>query len=290
MGRQRRFFHNYEYVFLAYFLYTSVLALLLPVAGRVRFPTLGVNALVIGGLALVVYAHNLRGRVLLGRMRHWYALPLILLSYREMGWFALPHSGTALEQVWIRWDRLLLNDWGLKPLIEALGPVGPATLEISYSLVYAMVPFGLGTLYLFRREARASTYLFQATLGLLLAYALFPYFPSDPPWTVFPGEDFPAYGSIFRQFNGALLAGHGIRTSVFPSAHVSGAFSAAFALLRVLPERRWVGRLNLVLAVLIATATVYGRYHYAVDAVAGFGIAVVVALICRRQAVEWREA
>jgi membrane-associated phospholipid phosphatase len=117
-------------------------------------------------------------------------------------------------------------------------------------------------------------------LGLFAAYALFPYFPSEPPWTVFPGTDVPEFNTLFRRFNAALLAGHGIHTSVFPSAHVSGAFSVAFALLRLVPERRWVGWANLVLAVSIATATVYGRYHYAVDAMAGFAIGILVALIC----------
>ena len=46
-------------------------------------------------------------------------------------------------------------------------------------------------------------------------------------------------------------------------------------MLRALPRRRWVGRALFALAVSIALATVYGRYHYAVDAVAGLGVALV---------------
>jgi membrane-associated phospholipid phosphatase len=76
--------------------------------------------------------------------------------------------------------------------------------------------------------------------------------------------------TVFRRFNQAMLGGLGIHTSVFPSAHVAGAFGAAFNMMATLPEHRWVGRVLLVIAVLIATATVYGRYHYAADAVAGF--------------------
>jgi membrane-associated phospholipid phosphatase len=45
--------------------------------------------------------------------------------------------------------------------------------------------------------------------------------------------------------------------------------------MRALPEKRWVWRTLLVTAMLIATATVYGRYHYVVDAVAGFAVSVV---------------
>ena len=80
--------------------------------------------------------------------------------------------------------------------------------------------------------------------------------------------------TVFRRFNWWMLGGYGIHTSVFPSAHVAGAFSTAFAMISTLPEHRWVGRLLLVIAILIATATVYGRYHYAADAVAGFVMAV----------------
>jgi membrane-associated phospholipid phosphatase len=36
-----------------------------------------------------------------------------------------------------------------------------------------------------------------------------------------------------------------------------------------LPEKKWTWRFLFVMAVLIATATVYGRYHYLADAAAG---------------------
>jgi len=277
---RRSFFRDNEYVLFAYFLYTSLLALILPVSRTVTVATLATNIVVIGGLAFLVYAYRLRNNGFLGGLRDWYMVPLVLLAYRQMGWFALPHTGTELENSWIVWDRMLLNDWGLKSAIEALGPVVPSVLEVSYSLVYAMVPLGLLSLYVLGARERSGAYLFQVMLGLFAAYALFPYFPSEPPWTVFPGTDVPEYNTLFRQFNAALLTRHGIHTSVFPSAHVSGAFSAAFALLRLVPERRWLGWVNLVLAVSIATATVYGRYHYAADATAGFAIGVFVALIC----------
>jgi len=47
-----------------------------------------------------------------------------------------------------------------------------------------------------------------------------------------------------------MLGSYGIHTSVFPSAHVAGAFGAAFTMMRVLPERRWAGRFLLVMAIL----------------------------------------
>jgi len=115
--------------------------------------------------------------------------------------------------------------------------------------------------------------------GTLLAYALFPYFPSDPPRTLFGGSDLPNVITPIRRFNLWILGGYGIHSSVLPSAHVSSAFSAAWALLWLLPEKRKFGWTMLAYAVSVAVATVYGRYHYAVDAVAGLGVSVIAALM-----------
>ena len=52
-----------------------------------------------------------------------------------------------------------------------------------------------------------------------------------------------------------------------------------------MPETKWVARTILVLAFLIATATVYGRYHYLADAVAGFGVSVCCYWLTRGR---WR--
>lgn len=272
-----------EKVLAAYFLYTSVLAFVLPVSARVSQVTLAMNLIVLGGLALIAYAHSLRRREPLAVLRDWYVPPLLLLAYREMGWFALPHASASLEQSWVVWDRWLLNEAGLRAVIELLGPALPLLLEAAYTLVYAMPPFGLAMLYAFGRRRRAEALLCPLTLAVLSTYALFPLFPSEPPWTVFPGEDLPTYDSPVRRFNAAMLRSQGIHTSVFPSAHVAGSFAVAFAMVGLLPERKWVGRLLAVLAVLIALATVYGRYHYAVDAAAGFAISVAATAVARRR-------
>jgi membrane-associated phospholipid phosphatase len=163
---------------------------------------------------------------------------------------------------------------GLRAVVESLGPVLPTLLEICYMLVYALGPLAMAILFAYRRRERADRLMFTLSLAVLLSYTQFPFWPSEPPRTVFPGMDFPPYLSVFRRFNWWYLGSQGIHTSVFPSAHVSGAFGAAFGMWRALPEHPWAGRALLVMAALIATATVYGRYHYFADAAAGFGVAL----------------
>jgi membrane-associated phospholipid phosphatase len=268
----------YEWVLIAYFTYTAVVAQVLPAVMPVPVVIPLLNLTVIASLYLLAFAHSLRGSLLLGIMRDWFVFPLLLLAYREMGWMARPILSHDLEAQWVVWDRVVLQG-GLKAAVEVLGPVLPGLLEICYVLVYVTGMFGMAMLYAYRRRERAARFLYVVVPAVLLCYVQFPFWPSEPPRAVFPGELFPAYDTVFRRFNWWMLAGQGIHTSVFPSAHVAGAFGAAFGMWKVLPEHPWVGRFLLVLAVLIATATVYGRYHYLADAMAGFVVAVVAFAI-----------
>ena len=268
-----------ESTLVVYFAYAMVLAQVLPVRPPIPALTLGVNLALTGGIFLAAYAYSLRRSRLLGVIRDWYPAVVLLLAYREMGWMAPAGHTYALERTWVVWDKFFLNQLGIKAAIESAGPLFPGLLEISYTLVYSMPFVGLAVLYAYNHRERADSLLFPLALSVLSAYALFPYFPSEPPRTVFPGEDFPSYMTVFRQFNWAMLGNYGIHTSVFPSAHVSGSFAVAFAVRRILPGQKWPGRFLLLLAILIAIATVYGRYHYLADAAAGLAIALAACAL-----------
>jgi membrane-associated phospholipid phosphatase len=260
---------------MAYFAYAALLAALLAmpagIRGRCLSLGLGLSAAV---LLLAVLENRLAPRPpdrphLWTILRDWLPLGLALVAYRQMDWFTPAAHDHHLEQSWVVWDRALLGPWGLRAAIESLGLVLPAYLELCYLVVYAIGPFALAVLYILRRRDRAPLVVFTYLAGTLAAYALFPYFPSEPPRSVYPGQDLPAVTTALRRLNLGIVGGYGIHSSVFPSAHVSSAFSAAFGMLLALPRRRglWIGML--VYAASVAVATVYGRYHYAVDAVAG---------------------
>ena len=267
-------FRRSEVLLLVYFLYTSVLAVVRPVSGEIKVRILFVNAVLI-----LVY------RILAERrweaLRDWLPYPLILLAYKEIGWLALPHASTALEQSWIGWDRLLLNEWGLRGAIESLGPFIPNVLELSYLLVYAVPAYAVAIFVMKGESQRLDAFYVVLLLGTLGTYALYPYFPSEPPRAVFPNQDLPTMMTALRRLNLYFVNGYGIHTSVFPSGHVAAAFSAAFGLWMAFPEQQKRAIGVTVLAALIAVATVYGRYHYAVDALAGLAMAIAAGLVGR---------
>jgi membrane-associated phospholipid phosphatase len=204
-----------------------------------------------------------------------------LAAYREMDWFTPAVHAHRLERAWIVWDRRLLDDGHLRAAIESTGALLPGFLELCYGLVYAVALASLLAIFLNRCRDRVNLFWLAYLVGTLGAYALFPYFPSEPPRTAFPGADMPRVTTAIREFNLFIVGGYGIHSSVFPSAHVSSALSAAWGLLAAIPKRRWIGWTMFAYGILVAVATVYGRYHYAADGVAGIAVSLVALAVLR---------
>jgi membrane-associated phospholipid phosphatase len=223
-------------------------------------------------VAIVVAALVLR----LARGESWLRdllpLPLTLAAFWEMDWFTPLVRNPHWEQTLIVWDRTLFDRYGLSAAVESAGHLMPMFLELCYMLVYLVAPVALWALIANRHRDRVNQFWLAYLVGTLGAYALFPYFLSDSPRVAFPGENLPHFVTFFRRVNLWIASHYDIHSSVFPSAHVSSALSAAWGLLETIPERRWIGWTMAVYGLCVAVATVYGRYHYAADAVAGIAI------------------
>jgi membrane-associated phospholipid phosphatase len=268
-----------EWLLVLYFGYVAVIAPRFPLPPSMAWRPLLVEVLVCALFLALAYGEKHENEQLFSIMRDWTAVTLILFAYREMEWFSMLPRNVALELRWVGWDRALLygghSRGGLQHGVEALGALGPLYLETCYALVYAVAPFFVAILYANGHRARVKGAVFWYLMGTLLAYVLFPYFPSDPPRVAFAGTDLPNIFTATRRLNLWLVGDYGIHSSVFPSAHVSSAFTAAWVLFAFMPGRRQYGWGMLIYAVSVAIATVYGRYHYAADAVAGFAISLI---------------
>ena len=210
-----------------------------------------------------------------GHLRDWAPLCATLVAFKEMNWFAR-ETDHHLEKTWVLWDRTLIVH--ARPFIEGIGT--PSFLELCYLLVYAVAPVALWILLANGRRDQANRFWLAYLAGTLGAYALFPYFPSQPPRILYAGMDLPAL-TLLRRLNLFILGNYSIHSSVFPSAHVSSAFSAAWGLLAAIPRHKHFGWLMLAYACCVSVSTVYGRYHYAADVAAGFAMSFVPALILR---------
>jgi membrane-associated phospholipid phosphatase len=262
-----------EGIALAYFAY-------LPCLGVARRLGLG-PLLLLASLPLALWAiwqaQSRSHRRSVAVARDWWPLALILVGYWAMGWFTSPPN-SALEIELIRWDRLLLYDAHLKACVESAGSVFPATLETIYLLLYAIPPVCLGILYACGERSQAPRFLLFLFAGTFTTDALLPYVSVISPRIAFPGADLPHYKGVAWGITAWLLDRFDISTSVLPSGHVAVALSSALGMAAALPRRPIFGRCALGLAGLVYLATIYCRYHYAVD---GLISIVVVCAVCR---------
>jgi len=266
-----------EKVALAYFLY-------LPCLGLIRHLSTGPLLFLasIPAVLWVVWQAQSRSTSRWSEIaRDWWPLSLILVGYWAMGWFATSPR-QILEGELVRMDRVLLYRGHLQALIEAAGPFFPGTLETIYLLLYAIPPVCLGILYACGERSQAPRFLLLAFAGTFATYALLPYVPVISPRVAFPSADLPRYNGIARGINTSLLDHLDISTSVLPSGHVASALSSALGLVSVLPRRPIVGRCALVLAGLVYLATIYCRYHYAVDGLISIVVASAVSRVALR--------
>jgi membrane-associated phospholipid phosphatase len=249
-----------EWLLLAYFTYVAIISLFFISPWRPWLVAVAVAALVLR----------------LARSESWFRdlapLLLTLAAFEEMDWFTPMVRDHHWEQTWIVWDRVLFYHYGFRAVMESAGSLLPNFLELCYLLVYTAAPVALWALIANGRRERINHFWLVYLAGTLGAYALFPYFLSDSPRIAFPGENLPAIVTVLRRAN-LWIAGHfDIHSSVFPSGHVSSAFAAAWGLLETLPARRWIGWTMAIYGSCVAVATIYGRYHYAADAVAGIAV------------------
>lgn len=221
-------------------------------------------------------------------LRDWAPVPLTLAAFREMDLFVPLTYTHFYERSWIRWDIWLLDSCHVHAAIQAAGSLIPSYLELCYFFVYAVGAYCVAILYLRGHRRRVNQFLTIYLLGTLSVYAMFPFFPSEPPRFAFPNIA-PPIDTWIREVNLWFLRHATIHSGVFPSAHVSSAFSCAWAMFLVLPERKRFGWGLLIYALSVSVATVYGRYHYTADVAAGFAVSLVAGAVCLFIAARRRE-
>jgi membrane-associated phospholipid phosphatase len=201
-------------------------------------------------------------------VRDWVPAVLVLVAYWSIDWPATAHGSGTFETTLVGWDRVILNDRGLRAGIERFGALVPSVFEAAYLLLYALLPLIIAAFYARHERQRLDDFLFPFLLGTLATYALLPHFPSQGPRFAFPGQDLPGIDTLLHRVNIWVLDHGDIRSSVFPSGHVAVGFSAAFAMWLAVPSHRGLGWTLLAGAVVVWITTIYGRYHYAGDGLA----------------------
>ena len=248
-----------------------------------RMIVLGSLAAAIVACALAYAARAADSRVL--RWVHdWGAFPMVVFTYKQIYFMIRPiHQGRDYDQLLIAVDRAL---FGVNPTEWLAGFSNPClteALQIAYSLFYVFfVAVGL-ELYLRKDLLQFRRFRFTVVYGFFISYIGYFFLPAVGPRFIlhdFSRIDIELPGLLLTPFlrwfvniwesipsgvsNVAALAC--AQRDVFPSGHT---MMALIAMVLAYKFRLKVRHYVFGMGVLLVFATVYLRYHYVIDVVAG---------------------
>ena len=145
----------------------------------------------------------------------------------------------------------------------------------SYLLLFPVVG---GYWYFTRRLVAFRELLFLLSVTLCLSYLIFILFPVDSPFYLSDPPREPLAGHYFYQLTYFVSGQGGARGGAFPSAHVS---VATVVWLVAWKRQRRLSYLLLPVIGGLIPATVYGRFHYVLDSIAGLGLGVLIVSVYR---------
>jgi membrane-associated phospholipid phosphatase len=281
--------HSTDFLFIAFWGLLSLICLALHTRITFWWLIISANAAAIMILIALAYASRQTGAKVLRWVHDWSAFVLVLFTYKELYFIIGPiHHYKDYDPLLISLDRLIFRFNPTQWMARFSNPPLTELLQIAYSLFYVLfIAVGL-ELYLQKDHSRFSCFRFTVVYGFFISYLAYFALPAiGPRFTLhdFSRIDYELPGLFFakslRWFvnyfesirpgmpNSVAMAN--AQRDVFPSGHtmltvVTIVFAYQYRL-KIRLYVLWVG-------ILLIIATVYMRYHYAVDLLAGAALAV----------------
>ena len=231
----------------------------------------GLMAMVIG----LAYARAREIRAI-SLVSHWYPTLLFLFFFEEIGLIVHAVFPGWFDEYLIKADYAM---FGAHPAVW-IGQFSNYWLNECMQLVYTSyfpLTIGLGAyLWLKGKREEFAVFIASTCAAYYLCYVVFVFFPIESPHhTLRHLQPVELTGGPVTAFIN-LIEKHGrVHGGAFPSAHVAGAMVVLILAWRF---ARRIGYWLTPLVVSLCVATVYGRYHYAMDVFAGI---LMAAIGCR---------
>jgi membrane-associated phospholipid phosphatase len=225
--------------------------------------------LAFGIAALVTRAAQSRSRVI-QFARHWYPLPLYIFFFEELqglvhlifpGWF---------DRWLIQFD---FNFAGVHPSVWLAQFASAAlndAMQFAYMTYFLFLVILPAILYFEKKFSAFWSVMTATAIAHYSVYVIAVLVPVESPYFSLASlHSAPLEGGPFTATI-ELIEHYGrVHGAAFPSAHVAGSMVAVLAARRYKP---WLFRVSLPFFVAMCVATVYGRYHYVADVIAGIAV------------------
>jgi membrane-associated phospholipid phosphatase len=222
------------------------------------------------GIAFLAWRASVSQKPLSQFLRHWYPLPLYIFFFEELrslvhvifpGWF---------DRWLIQFD---FNLAGVHPSVwlnQFANPVLNDAMQFAYMSYFLFLIFIPGILY-FEKDFQSFWTVMTATaIAHYSVYVIAILFPIESPFfSLAYLHSAPLVGGPFTATIELVERFGRVHGAAFPSAHVAGSMVAILAVRRYKPWLFWICA---PLFAAMCVATVYGRYHYVADVIAGIAV------------------
>jgi len=199
--------------------------------------------------------------------RHWYPLPLYIFLFEELGGLVHAIFPGWLDRWFIAFD---YNFAGVHPsawLARFASPTLNDSMQFAYMTYFLYLVLLPALLYFKRERAAFWTVMASTAIAHYSVYVVAVLLPVESPYYSLASLHLPALPGSYCTALIDLIERFGrVHGAAFPSAHVAGSMVAMLASWRY---RRWLFWVCLPFFVSMCVATVYGRYHYVADVLAG---------------------
>ncbi len=209
----------------------------------------------------------------------WHPLMLFPLLYKEVELLAPVLGDWRLTAAIPAWEAVLFAGQPSLYLAERLAFVPLSEyLHFCYLSYVIVIPSVAAYWYVSGRQAAFGELLLLLSTVLLASYLFFILLPVDSPYYLSQRLGPPLSGHFFFDLVHQISARGGARGGAFPSAHVSGAVVVSLVAWR---HQRRLAYLLVPITGSVMIATVYGRFHYVLDTIAGAALAISVVVTYR---------
>jgi membrane-associated phospholipid phosphatase len=235
------------------------------------------------------------GRRVLEYLRYYYPILLYTGFYRETGLLNQMLYQGYLDPYFLRLERWV---FGCQPGLELMEWLPwrwlAEVLYASYFSYYLMIA-GVGLALLLRDRRQFAHFVSVVSFVFYLCYLTYIFVPVVGPRIVHTNivgtplleagttqpitTPAPVEAAVFFQIMAWIYERFETPGAAFPSSHVAIALTTLYFSFLYLRPIRWI---HLVMASLLCVSTVYGRYHYVVDVVAGMLTAALLVPLANR--------
>jgi membrane-associated phospholipid phosphatase len=213
----------------------------------------------------------------------------VLVIFDSLGSLVHYINPSDIDPVLIGLDFLIFKDHPTVMLEKIMNPLLTDILQLAYTTYY-FIPISFGVvLWLNNKREEFDRSVFLILFCFYLSYLGYILFPAlGPRFTIDRLQTSELRGFLvaepIQQFLNRL---EGIKRDAFPSGHTGIALTVLYLAYRF---KRWFFWILLPVVSALIFSTVYCRYHYVVDVIAGFGLTLITILLGERSYEWWARA